>query len=56
MKILRYDQLDELTDSVINKPRLSVLPNGDQILYITDICSKTLPFKKRETLFSFRGN
>ena len=48
MKILRYDRLDESKDSVINKPRLSVLPNGDQILNIIDICPKTLPFKERE--------
>ena len=48
MKILKYNQLDQSPDLNINKPRLSVLPNGDQILNITDICSKTLPFKKRE--------
>ena len=48
MKILKYNQLDQSSDLNINKPRLSVLPNGDQILNITDICSKTLPFKKRE--------
>ena len=48
MNILRYNQLDKSSDLNINKPRLSVLPNGDQILNITDICSKTLPFKKRE--------
>jgi len=48
MKTLRYNQLDKSSDLNINKPRLSVLPNGDQILNITDICSKTLPFKKRE--------
>ena len=45
MKILRYDQLDESTDSVINKPRLSVLPNGDQILYITDNRNHGFMFK-----------
>jgi len=48
MKILRYNQLDKSTDSSIKKPRLSILPNGDQILNITDICPKTLPFKERE--------
>jgi len=48
MKTLRYNQLDKSADLNINKPRLSVLPNGDQILNITDICSKTMPFKKRE--------
>ena len=48
MKTLRYNQFDKSEDLNINKPRLSVLPNGDQILNITDICSKTVPFKKRE--------
>ena len=48
MKTLQYNQLDKSSDLNINKPRLSVLPNGDQILNITDICSKTLPFNKRE--------
>mgnify|MGYP002820513906 FL=1 len=40
--------MDKSTDSSIKKPRLSILPNGDQILNITDICPKTLPFKERE--------
>ena len=48
MNILRYNQLENSSDSSINKPRLSVLPNGDKILNITDICLRTRPFNKRE--------
>ena len=47
MKILKYNQLEISSDTDIRKPRLSVLPNGDQILNITDICPRTMPFTTR---------
>ena len=49
MRTIKYDRINKSnSDLNLLKPRLIVLPNGDQILNIKDICSSSVPFNQRD--------